>query len=64
MKYKSRAAGKRMRSLDSYTVKRRIETGNNIRWSLGCVNSRPVAGGSQVAEFTQPRAHLIAHLCI
>ena len=29
MKYKSRAAGKRMRSLDSYTVKRRIETGNN-----------------------------------
>ena len=33
-------------------------------WSLGCVNSCPVARGSQVAGFTQPRAHLIlAHLC-
>ena len=35
-----------------------------IRWALGCVNLRPVARGSQEPEFTQPRAHLIAHLCM
>ena len=34
-----------------------------IRWVLGCVNSRPTARGIQEAGFTQPRAHLIAHLC-
>ena len=34
-----------------------------IRWALGCVNSRPAAGGSQEAGFTQLRAHLIAQLC-
>ena len=32
-------------------------------WSLGCVNSRPAARGSQEAGFTQPRNHLIAHIC-
>ena len=30
----------------------------------GCVNSRPVAIGSQEAGFTQPRAYIIAYLCI
>ena len=34
-----------------------------MRWALGCVNSCPVARGNQEAGFTQPRAHLIAHLC-
>ena len=34
-----------------------------IRWALGCVISRPAARGSKEAGFTQPRAHLIAHLC-
>ena len=33
-----------------------------IRRALGCVNSRPGARGSQEAEFTQPGAHLMAHL--
>ena len=33
------------------------------KWSLGCLNSRHVARGSQLAGFTQPRAHLIAQLC-
>ena len=32
-------------------------------WSLGCVNLRPTARGSPEEGFTQPRAHLIAHLC-
>ena len=32
-------------------------------WSLGCVNSRPAARESLEAGFTQPRAHLIAHMC-
>ena len=35
----------------------------SISWALGCVNSRLVARGSQEAGFTQPRAHLTAHLC-
>ena len=26
-------------------------------WSLGCMNSRPVAGENQEAGFTQPRDH-------
>ena len=33
-------------------------------WALGCVNSLPVARGSQEVIFTQPRAHLLAGLCI
>ena len=32
-------------------------------WSIGCVNSRPVARGSQEAGFTQPREHLLADPC-
>ena len=32
-------------------------------WTLGCANSHPMASGSQDAGFTQPRDHLIAHLC-
>ena len=35
-----------------------------IRLALGCVNLRPAARGSQEVGFTQPRAHLSAHLCI
>ena len=35
-----------------------------IRWALGCVNPPPGARGSQEAGFTQPRVHLVAHLCI
>ena len=34
-----------------------------IGWALGCVNSRPMARGSQEAGFTQPRAHLLADPC-
>lgn len=35
-----------------------------IRWAPGCVNSRPTARGSQEeAEFSQPTAILISHLC-
>ena len=30
-----------------------------VRWALGCMNSRPAAR----ERFTQPRSHLIAHLC-
>ena len=34
-------------------------------WSLGCVNSRPAARGSQEAGFTQPRDHSFAqHCCV
>ena len=33
------------------------------RWSLGCV-TRPRAKGGPGGEITQPRAHLIADLCI
>ena len=33
-------------------------------WSLGCVNSRPAARGSQEAGFTQPRDHSFAQPCI
>ena len=32
-------------------------------WSLGCVNSRPVARGSQEAGFTQPRDHSFSQRC-
>ena len=35
-------------------------TGSAKRWTLGCVNSLPVARGSQEAGFTQPRAYLLA----
>ena len=31
--------------------------------ALGCVNSTPVARGSQEAGFTQPRAHFFPHPC-
>ena len=33
-------------------------------WSLGCVNSRPTARGSQEAGFTQPRDHSFAQRCM
>ena len=33
-------------------------------WSVGCVNSRPVARGRQEVGFTQPRDHSFAHRCI
>ena len=32
-------------------------------WSLGSVNSRPAARGSQEAGFTQPRDQSFAHTC-
>ena len=32
-------------------------------WSLGCVNSRPAARGSEEAGFTQPRVHFLAQTC-
>ena len=38
--------------------------GSAKRWSLGCVNSRMAARASQETGFTQPRAHLIADVCI
>ena len=38
-------------------------TAEPIKWALGCVNSHPAAEGSKEAGFTQPRAHLIHHLC-
>ena len=34
-----------------------------FRWALGCVRAPSAATGSQEAGFTQPRAHLKAHLC-
>ena len=37
--------------------------GRAKEWSLGCVNSCPVARGSQVAGFTQPRDHSFAQPC-
>ena len=32
-------------------------------WSLGCVNSRPAARGSQEEKFTHPRDHSFAQPC-
>ena len=33
------------------------------RWLQSCMNSWPAAGGSQDAECTQSRNHLLEHLC-
>ena len=38
--------------------------GSTNEWSLGCVNSRPVARGSQEAGFTQPTDHFLADPCM
>ena len=37
--------------------------GSAERWALGCVNSCPMARGSQEVGFTQPRAHLFVDPC-
>ena len=42
-----------------YTVQ-----GSAQEWSLGCVNSQPVARGSREAGFTQPRDHYLAWPCV
>ena len=38
--------------------------GSAKRWALGCVNSNPVARGSQEARFKQPRDNFLADPCI
>ena len=45
-----------------HNVKQFVQ-GSAKRWDLGCVNSLPVAGGSQETGFTQPRDHLLADPC-
>ena len=35
-----------------------------VRWALGCMNSAYWLPLAVKREFTQPRAHLIAQLCI
>ena len=48
----------------TFTIAKAIQSWAK-RCTLSCVNSRPrpVARGIQEAGFTQPMAHLIAHLC-
>ena len=47
-----------------WTIKIYCVQGWAKEWSLGCVNSRPAARGSQEAGFTQPRDNSFAQLCI
>ena len=37
--------------------------GSAKRWAVGCVNSLPAARGSQEADVTKPRVHLLADPC-